>query len=82
MFNTGFDMGLLMTSLQRSESFIFVDVKGDFEIVGRTREMAEMAQRKELAQAECRRLGVRFLPLQVLRLVWAAAGVKPGRYKF
>lgn len=82
MFNSGSDGGLLMASLQKSQSFIFVDGKGDFEMNRQIREMAEMAQRKELARAECRRRGVRFLPLQVLRSVWAAAGVKPGRYKF
>jgi len=57
----------------------FVDGKGDAAqlvlVEGAIRARERMATRGELVVAECKQRGLRFLPLQVMRPIYAAAGV-------
>jgi hypothetical protein len=62
----------LYDAIRRGESVTFIDPKGDFEL---SNQMQRMMVRRKIYSVECGRRGVKFLPQQVVRPIYAREGV-------
>lgn len=69
-------LALLMKTMGRGKQFVFIDGKSDNDEGTReiVRSAMKFVQQREIAQLECSRRRVRFLPRQCLRPLFAAAG--------
>lgn len=67
------NLTLAHLALQNGEDFLFVDGKTDTRIAD---QIGEVLRRAELARTECARRGVKFLPKQVMKPIYAQAGLQ------
>ena len=65
-------MRFIGTTSGGKEPFVFIDGKADAQMIPA---IQKMLKRRELTKDECIRRGVRFLPKQTMRSIFAANGV-------
>lgn len=67
------NLTLVQLALQNGEGFMFVDGKTDNRLAD---QIGAIVRRADLTRAECARRGVKFLPKQVMKPIYAQAGLQ------